>query len=501
MITMNFGGVDTSPFFVVNKITIPLISKESTTNSNPATAGVEFLKTQRKEYTLKIDITLLSEVSKGLEVPEIKDLITLLLNKKNLEKLVFSNMPDRYWECVFEGASEISIDDKNLATTSIEFLVPDGISYSTSAKQYPFYLNSNGILEATIINEGTEETSISYDIHHNDENGFIGIVSENGVIQIGNSTDSDVQPSEWVVNDKEMTAEVVEKNGWKVNEYTFNKYLGQYDLVCKGAIGYTNVRGKKVAAVANYGMESNRAYYGISLGRKVSADSNGDVGADVFACRPAFGFETGKMNQTGLIYYELRDSNGKMVAYVSFRKSSLVANEAYIRCGTAEGPVGEEYKYSPNNENIFTRGMTEMMITKEKDKFNFHFGGMEKGGFIKSIVAPSLKNVKVTDTAMFLGVWLGQEANTILTFGGETFRKDFTDYLSNVPNRYSSGSNLYVDGDSTKIYINGVASAGEEIKGSSYFLAKPGETKVQLYYSAYSKKAPDAVATITEVFL
>ena len=60
---------------------------------------------------------------------------------------------------------------------------------------------------------------------------------------------------------------------------------------------------------------------------------------------------------------------------------------------------------------------------------------------------------------------------------------------------------VYVDGETTRVYVDGVPSQQDEVKGSVYFKAPPGETKVQFYCSDFSDPPPTIDARIREAYL
>ena len=86
-------------------------------------------------------------------------------------------------------------------------------------------------------------------------------------------------------------------------------------------------------------------------------------------------------------------------------------------------------------------------------------------------------------------------------FGYLYFQKDNVEYLKDIPNRYPEDSVVYVDGEAGKVYVDGIPSQQDEVKGSKYFKVPPGETKVQFYYSDFSDPPPTVEARIREAFL
>ncbi len=70
-------------------------------------------------------------------------------------------------------------------------MIPEGIAWSTTQKEFTAAKNEDGIMEMTIINEGSEAVPIDYEITHNHENGYIGIVSQYGAIELGRIDEED----------------------------------------------------------------------------------------------------------------------------------------------------------------------------------------------------------------------------------------------------------------------------------------------------------------------
>ena len=112
-----------------------------------------------------------------------------LLDAEQAE-LLFNDEPDKYFIATKAGNSEIP-PGRNSVTGEIIFYCTDPAKHSTVEKVFPASPNADGILEATIVNEGTEAVPVSYDIVHNHENGYIGIVSEYGVMQYGRVEEAD----------------------------------------------------------------------------------------------------------------------------------------------------------------------------------------------------------------------------------------------------------------------------------------------------------------------
>ena len=88
-----------------------------------------------------------------------------------------------------------------------------------------------------------------------------------------------------------------------------------------------------------------------------------------------------------------------------------------------------------------------------------------------------------------------------MAFGKMSFRKDNVQYRVDIPNRYAEGDVITIDGETTKMYVNGVPALGDEVKGSKHFHVPPGETKIQFYFSDFCNPEPDVTVRIREAYL
>ena len=115
-----------------------------------------------------------------------------LLTSDKMGKLIFSDEPNLYYNAILNG--EPTLDEEYLQSSGIiTFIVPDGIVHSIFQKTFQASLNHERVMEMTISNTGTESVPVDYEIKHNHENGFIGIVSEYGVIQLGHVNEMDME--------------------------------------------------------------------------------------------------------------------------------------------------------------------------------------------------------------------------------------------------------------------------------------------------------------------
>ena len=74
------------------------------------------------------------------------------------------------------------------------------------------------------------------------------------------------------------------------------------------------------------------------------------------------------------------------------------------------------------------------------------------------------------------------------------------DYWEDCPNRYADGDVLEINGEEGKVYLNGMIRMGDEITGTTYFKAEPGENTIQFLNSDWADPVT-AKAIIREAWL
>ena len=127
--------------------------------------------------------------STARELSEFRRRMAEILYSKEPKRLIFSDEPSIYYEAIVDGEPVLGEDDM-YSSGSITWLIPDGVAYSTAEFTFDG-VQENGYQTITIKNNGTEWADVDYEIAHQHENGFIGLVSQYGVIQLGKQEEAD----------------------------------------------------------------------------------------------------------------------------------------------------------------------------------------------------------------------------------------------------------------------------------------------------------------------
>lgn len=126
--SFTFNGQKTSHLFQIEKISIPFLSKENEYYEVGNTDGSNFFHTRVAKNSIKIDGYLLKDNS-NMTIYKIKDELVKILNTDEPVKLVFDQLPDRYFNAVFNGSVDHDVTNPDQTSVSLMFDVPDGLAH------------------------------------------------------------------------------------------------------------------------------------------------------------------------------------------------------------------------------------------------------------------------------------------------------------------------------------------------------------------------------------
>ena len=430
--------------------------------------------------------------STARELSEFRRKMSEILYSKEPKRLIFSDEPSIYYDAIVDGESVLEEDDMYSSGT-ITWLIPDGVAYSVGEFEFDG-VQQDGYQTITIQNNGTEWADVDYEITHNHENGFIGLVSRYGVIQLGKEEEADGE-------------------NYKASEELFNGYgLFQDDHgtsyqnpenTTQGTLEVKNVAGYNVMALKG-GQATSGYWNGGMRTLTIPVDSEGRRGAKNFYCYTQHWFETGLMGQTGAQTIAFLTGDNKVICAMSINKSDTVGNTAHVDW------------FAPQNKKIKT--LDFQPTAYEGNPFNLKMGGghndfLKEGDRLRIFwygqyyyfTIPEIKDMACEKIQVWIGQWgsrdLGNQLVTHNYLKSIWFRKDNVEKYRDVPNRYRAGDVVSINGESTKVYVNGMPAKRDEIDGSNYPKVPPGTTEVQFCYSSFSAPPPQIKAKIREVYL
>lgn len=440
--------------------------------------GKEFLSVTNDESSISMPFSLVDDVlDKRRELARIFDIA-------EPKKLVFGDEPDKYYLAIPSGDISFS-DSKSYGSGTITWVVPDAVAHSTVIKSFPLSQNDEGIYEFEIDNQGSESVPITYRLKNTKDNGYVGIVSEYGAMQFGKINEADgvdYQQSETLLNTTKFA--------------TFPDFTGtnpqDSNKSTNGNLVQSTINGRDILQLGTGGTASSGWKGGMKM-LDVPPDSENHVGAKNFYCYFNSWFEAGLMGQTGCVNISFFTKDLELICSYIIEKTDASGNTAGVlfQIGGDNKAVYKQKSFPPsnlNNQNQFNNARGYADLLKTGDRVEMYWFGSRIAAS-----SPSIKDMECAKIGIYIGQIHNRNTNGSSQFMTRAylrelrFQKMNVDKWRDIPNRYPIGTELVVSGDETKLYVDGVTSLADEVKGTQYFKAPPGKTKVQVYVSDFSE--------------
>jgi predicted phage tail component-like protein len=404
-------------------------------------------------------------------------------------KVIFNDESDKYF--IGTKTSNTQVDGgSNNVIGEIEIYCTDPRKYSTTEKEF---VATDGVLN--IVNEGTVPVSIDYDITTASETGYIGLVSENGIMQYGKIEELDgetYKQSEWLASIDDF--------------YKCNDDIGGTDVMhpsygTNGTLAEHTWFDKKFIGLGSAGTKKGNANGGLRT-FVLPADSSGDKsGAQYFYCWFHLCFYAGLMGQTGEMCINFLTEDDKLICGCNWYKTDAIGNTGHYEIW-ANGKVLKNWEFTTSHlqaQNPFYYQWGSCDVLKEGANIRFFFWARYYNFYI-----PEIENMKCAKIQIAVKQWDERGGNKFMSMiGFDTidFEKMNVEKWKDIPNRYPTGTNITIDGKSSHVYVNGMARPEDEVIGTQYFKAPVGATEVKCTCSEWTKSQPIIKAKIREAWL
>lgn len=404
-------------------------------------------------------------------------------------KVIFNDESDKYF--IGTKTSNTQVDGgSNNVIGEIEIYCSDPCKYSTTEKEFTA---TDGVLN--IVNEGTVPVSVDYDITTTSETGYIGLVSEEGIMQYGKIEELDgetYKQSEWLasIDDFYKCSDDIGGTDVMHPSYGTNGTLAEHTWFDKKFIGLGSVGTKK--GNANGGLRT----------LVLPADSSGDAsGAKNFYCCFHLCFYAGLMGQTGEMCINFLTEDDKFICGCNWYKTDAIGNTGHYEIW-ANGKVLKNWQFTTSHlqaQNPFYYKWGSCDVLKEGANIRFFFWARYYNFYI-----PEIENMKCAKIQIAFKQWGDRSGNKVMSMMGFDvidFEKMNVEKWKDIPNRYPNGTNITIDGKSSRVYVNGMARPEDEVLGTQYFKAPVGESEIKCTCSEWTKAQPIVKAKIREAWL
>lgn len=449
--------------------------------------GSTYLSSRIEPRDIKVKFTLAAPTKEAYRIRMNK--LNNLLRAREVQ-LRFSDENDKYFNA---SSAEASQDE-------ITFHCCDPFKYSVAERLFTM---ANDTLNIT--NTGSVPVPIRYEITHNHENGYVGIASEHGAMEFGKREEADgqtYQQMEHLLSISDFVSAPNDINGHDAMHPNYG---------CKGTMKTMSYNGRTYLCLDNPGTASGNAYGGLRT-LTIPADSNGATGAQNWYLYGHLCFWASQMGQTGEMTVNVVTADNKLIAGMTWYKTDMSGNTgAYeitvgnpnggLAGGVNAGQPKRTWFYQTSHthsDNPWYGDWGHVDLKKEGSKITFFYWG---GYFTYN--CPEIANLVAAKVQVSCKVWAQQPNKRMYCAGFDTldFYKCNVNKWRDVPNRYWQGSKLEIDGNTGQFLVAGMPKPQDEILGTKWFKAEPGETEVKLYFSSFCSPKPTVVARIREAWL
>ena len=426
-----------------------------------------------------------------------------ILNVDKPKELRFSSLPNVTFQAIPSGNIDYDKLTRRNGKGTIDFIIPDGLAHSKSTREFKFAKNSDGVWETEIVNDGSEDAYVNYEIKLKKESGFVGIVSEYGAMQFGKVDEADGY------TDRKNVVITSNQKGDFANWTDSNVFYENQNKIVTTQMSSDEAFGGRLGLMpANFPTSGTAGAFGYGACKEYVLEKP----VEQWYIWARAWFETGLVSQNGEWCLAVIDENNHLLAGMALEKNDRIRNEACVRFLVGDGNGGSmvkkaikftpSYWIPPNPYGSEGRDTNSNMfdLVKEKDRVQFFWYGS-----YFSFPASQLNGKKAKRIQFYVGNYAGSNS-TVQQFITHHYLNDFSfqelhvPYWKDVPNRYPNGSVINIDGEKGELKVNNQIRKDDEILGTVYFKVPPGRTKVQLLVSSFAEVA-SAKATIQEVYI
>ena len=461
--------------------------------------GQAFLYNTRGIKQISFDIYVRGSHQRFIDVT---NEIASIIDVKEEVELILGDERDKVWTVLPTGLPSGTPDYSTSPPTyrgTLTFDVPSGRSeskyYTVLGTEKPSSVNGTietigNMYHVELNNRGTSDMSPIFKFKHKTENGYIGIFGQNSedYFTIGNKEEADtevVKQSELLFDYRDskitdgLTASA--KNVAILNDTSQN-------LV--GTVASVDWAGRKHLFLQNAGgTTGNNAG---SLTWEIPADSSGEKGSlnDYIWWRQVFWL--GAANQYGFIKLTVSDENGQFLYGVeTFKRAQGLGCEYNFMASDGKGGYKMVKHWTflgthADNENPFnaTRGWSD--LKRNDDRVTVYWWGS-----YNDFIIPELKGRKSAKIHVAFGAIGNNPLVSHMYLDGICYRKDYVDHTIDIPNAYPADSEVEINMETGKIFVNGQNASNQHLDNSEFFVIDKGKYKLDIYFSSWIEQLPE----------
>ena len=415
--------------------------------------------------------------------------LSALIYTDEPKKLIFSDEPNIYYNAILDG--EQTLEEEEYKSSGIlRFLIPDGVAHSVAEKTAENY----GSNQITLENNGTESVPINIKTTMKSDNGYIAFTLGDRFYQIGKPEEVDGKHYEESV--KLFDDHLYEDKGWLVNQGITPPVTSE--RLQNGVVKYVKESTNEgYATTKDYG--SGNSWHGASLTKIVPKDVNNKYPVN-WKVAYRFDFNTDgavfKGVQVGHTSVTMIDEHDDIICSIIFEDTSPVNEYYYMAVFIGNKNVWHTDSTFPMaKKGVTARGDYGPAVTAEKIgnqvTIRFNNFGICKTFYVDN---PEVELRKIT--------WYGAAYKDHFHTENNVLRalhviKHNVDRYEDIPNYFSNGDIVEIDGASGSVYINDAYDTDVADIGSQPLLLPPGQHTLGIITSSFAS-VPDVEVTYQE---
>ena len=406
-------------------------------------------------------------------------------------ELVFRDEQDKYFIGTKESVGDVDPGRLNVVG-SFSFTCTDPYKYKTTEKTAT---NNGTATEITLKNDGTKAVPINVTALMKSENGYLGLTLDDRFYQIGHP--EEVDGVSYEASDRLFDDHLYKDCGWALNQGITPPVTPE--RLQSGTVAYVKESGTEgYVKVSNY--KTGDSWHGAALTKTVPADVNGEY-PENWRCDWRFDFNTvgagsdaGK--QVGHNSVTFSDADDNIIVAVVFED-----NNASLERSDMAIYIGQKRVWD-------TKNTTKFYVTgREGDGACIRVEKIGENITVKFSYAGISKTFKAEDSSAKLRkiTWYGAGYKTNPTIRNKLLRainvvKHNVQKYDDIPNYFQPDDEICLDGNSNKLYINGILDWDTVDIGSRPLLLPPGEHTLGIVTSTFSQ-IPEVTVTYRERWL
>ena len=494
--TITINGFDLSEVIRIIEIIRHVGNERSIETNDAPLLGVNLQEVRTGAKFIKVKFAM--QERDGMTLEQAKHILAGVFNTSEAVRIVISDEPDKYYMGLVTGSVDMDNVTRWFQKGEFELLIPDGVAHSTTYRIFDNGTVSSDKIVFDLINDGNVSAFPVVTVKNNAENGYIGLVNISGALEVGDREEVDtvqVKQSELLFDyrDSKIT------NG--LSEATKNvAILNDTGQNLVGTVASVDWSGRKHLFLQNAGgTTGNNAG---SLTWNIPNDSAGGVGSlnDYIWWRQVFWL--GATNQYGFIKLTVSDANGQFLYGVeTFKRAQGLGCEYNFMASDGNGGYKMIKRWTFNgthedSQNPFNEPRGASDLKRNDDKVRVYWFGS-----YNDFIIPEIKGRKSAKIHVAFGAIGNKPLVSRMYLDSIYYRKDFVSVTKDIPNTFSIGSEVEINLEDDKVWIDGKDSLGVVVDGSDLLTIPTGESELELYFSSWTNSTPEVTVEFEERWL